>query len=133
MSTTPRELHKDLVNPGFAAPVELVVVNLTNSSTSTATVYGMSATRKLRLYKASYIQSAAAAGTSFTCQLKVGSTVLTNAMAITSLSANTNKDFTVVEGVDIADGSVISAVFTASSGTTAPGTVALTLEFLLME
>jgi hypothetical protein len=134
----PRELHTDLVNPQIAAPVVVVAVPLVNSSTSTTTLVAFRAARRMRLIRATYHQSANTAGTSFTAQLKNanGPVNMSAALDIAALGADEGADFTGIptdQDAVLEDGEHLDVVFTASSGTTAPGLVSLLLEFQLLE
>lgn len=138
MASQPRELHKDLVGPGFAAPVVVVSVNLDVTETVDTTVAAFVAHRKMKLIKASYVQeSNATAVTSYTCQLKNGATALTDALDIKALGADTAADFAGIDAnndVDLDDGDILDVVFDQEGGTvTAPDRVGILLEFLLLE
>jgi hypothetical protein len=133
----PRELHTNLVSPMIAAPVVVSVWAFSNAATADATVQGPKMTRKVRLVRASYQQTAdAEAATSFTLTLMNGAVALTSALDIDALGATAGADFviTTVDNADIlADGDVITAVFNETGGTvTAPGQVAITLELQLL-
>lgn len=135
----PAELHTKLSSPQVAAPVVTAIWSFTNSTTADATFYGPKITRKMKLIRASYAQTAdATAVTSYTCQLKNGSTVLTSALDIKALGATTSghSDFTMTtteKDKILADGDQITAVFDETGGTvTAPGAVTVMLEFQLL-
>lgn len=138
MATNPRELHTHQVSPQIAAQVAFVPLSLDVTETADVTIAAFVATRRLRLIGASYIQETdATAATSYTCQLKNGSTNLTDALDIAGLSADTAADFAGVPvGVDaeLADGDTLDVVFNETGGTvTAPDRVGILLEFLVME
>jgi hypothetical protein len=138
MPVLPRELHNVLVNPNFAAQVQVCPLILDDPGNADATVVVFVASRRCKLIRASYLQAAGAtAATSYTAQLKNGSTNLSAALDIKALAADTVADFASIptdKDAVLADGDILDLVFDETGGTvTAPGRVALTLEFQLLE
>lgn len=137
MSPLPRELHADLVNPQIAAPVVLVPVTFTESSDNDVVVTTFAAARRMKLVRASYVQSVdATAVTSYTATIKNGSTAMTSALDIKTLAEDTTADFVVLSTDDaiLADGDILSVDFNQTGGTaTSPEIVWMMLEFLLLE
>ena len=133
----PRELHSTLVSPQMAAPVVTVAVNFTESSDADATVSLFAATRRMKLIRASYVQSVdATAATSYTATLQNGSTAMTSALDIATLAEDVVADFAVLSTDDaiLEDGERLSVVFNETGGTaTSPEVVNIMLEFLLLE
>lgn len=135
--STPQELHKQLANPQVAAQIVTFALSFSNATTADLTVQGFKATRKMRLIKASYQQTAdATAVTTYTAQLKNGSVAMTDALDIKGIAATAGADFvisTVAGATTLADGDVLTVVFDETGGTvTAPGIVGILLEFMLL-
>jgi hypothetical protein len=137
MAVLPRDLHTTLVSPEFAAPVVTVAAKFTESSDADATVKLFAATRKMRLIRATYIQSVdATAVTSYVATLNNGATTMTNALNIKALSNDVVADFVVKTTADavLKKGDRLSVVFDETGGTaTSPEVVDLLLEFQLLE
>jgi len=135
----PKELHSHLVNPAIAAPVQVVNVTFTNSTTADATVANVFiAPRKVKFIGGKYVQSAnATAATTFVATLKVGSTSVSQDLDIKTLGADAVGSIlaSATEGDTVlAEGAQLDVVFNETGGTvTAPATCNLTLEFLLLE
>lgn len=141
MPTVPSEQHRAPGYPSLQtyAPVVLINWYFANTATADATIYGPKITRNMYFVRASYAQSAdATAVTTYTCQLKNGSTALTTALDIKALGATTSghADFTTTStSADqfLQDGDQITAVFDETGGTvTAPATVNILIELQLM-
>lgn len=132
----PRELHADLVNPAFAAPVVVVPVTFTESGDADATVTLFATARKMKLISASYVQSVdATAVTSYTAVINNGAVAMTSALDIKTLAEDVSAQFEVVStsAADMAQGDILSIVFNETGGTaTSPEIVWLLLEFQLL-
>ena len=140
MSLRPiREMHADLVNPQMSAPVVVVCVNIDVTETADVTVALFSASRKVKLTKASYVHEAAAtAATTYTALLQndTGSVAMSTALDIKALGAGADSLFagvpTDLDAV-LEIGEILEIVFNETGGTvTAPGRVGLMLEFQLL-
>lgn len=133
--SNPRELHKHLAGVSTGMPVNLVVINIDNAATADATIALFSATRKCRILRASYVQeSGATAATTFVATLQVASVLLTDALDIKTLAADTAADWVPVDGVVIADGDIVDIVFNEEGGTvTAPDLVSIALDVQYLE
>lgn len=129
-----QELHKKLVSPRIAAPVVTVLWVWDVADVADVTYNAFIATRRCKILRASFImESAATAVTSYTCQLKLGATALTNALDIKTLAADTGADF-VPADVEIPDGGEVDVVFDQEGGTvTAPDQVCILMELQLLE
>jgi hypothetical protein len=138
--SNPRELHQDLVAPGFAAQVVMVPLTFDVTETASVDVEAFVATRRMRLINASYVQeSNATAATSYTCLLQnaTGSVALCTALDIKTLANDSGADFagiTADNTSELADGDILNVVFTVTGGSvTAPDRVGIMLEFMMME
>ena len=129
-----RELHKHLVNPQIAGPICPVVVNLVSVAVADSVSPCFVATRRCKIIKASYLQeSGATAVTTFVATLQVASVLLTAALDIKGLAADTAADF-VVNDVDILDGEIVDLVLNETGGTvTAPDEITMLIELQLLE
>lgn len=135
----PKELHTHLVGPQVAAQLVVVAAKFNNATAGDATEPNVFvAPRKMRFVGGSYVQSAnATAATSFTAQLKVGATAISEALDIKTLGADAPGYFVgsvVSADRTIAKGAQVDVVFDETGGTvTAPADVTVCLEFQLLE
>lgn len=133
-----------LVHGEIGYVVDSIVVHLNAAATTNVdtTLNLFRAPSRMRILKATYLQTAdATAATSYTCQIQdaTKSTNLTSALDIKALGANAGADFAGIPAADDSDGLIndgdrVVAVFDETGGTvTGPGDVQLMLEVALLE
>lgn len=139
MPKTPRRLGQVLAGAGFAAEVQTLSFSFNNATAADATINLFRASRKMKIRKATYVQTAdATAVTSYTCTLRkaTGPTALTAGLDIKALAANAGNDFALVSSdADriIPAGEIVHAFFDETGGTvTAPGIVGIVIEVQLL-
>jgi len=132
-----RELWANLVAPQFGGPVFPVSVQVEVTGTSTDFYPVYVCTRDVKIRRASVVQEISPDGTkTLGLANKTDSDALiTDAIDSDALAADTASAFTIVSGKsEWSEGDVIALHYVCSSaGSTAPGTVTVTMELEFLE